>query len=208
MDLLMQYLIPKFTDIFSFFSYLELDTPAPARTRPLQNSVKQEQHTASKSDSSDGEAEDDYFGDNAASSSFTHPFQNDIDQLSVNQLKKRKSNGGTAIRNSVENSSADYGDFSNGSTSETRGHFNLDRRKRAKKPVDADEKWWIAQYALYTKLNKAQKFEMKKTISELQLKFEFQNLQNDETEIELKADQHSGDDSPSDDDPLQVNSLW
>lgn len=48
---------------------------------------------------------------------------------------------------------------------------------------DADEKWWQAQYGFYLQLNRKQQFKMKKMISELQLEFEYENLENGNHEI-------------------------
>lgn len=119
----------------------------------------------SKTSSSENESDDDYFGDKAIASASAAPdtFGSDsnnecMSQVSESQSKKRRTRGIT---------SATRINFRNGA-------------------VDADKKWWIAQYALYQKLTKTQKFEMKKTISEMQLKFEFENLhdadENEKTE--------------------------
>lgn len=77
-------------------------------------------------------------------------------------------------------------DTTNGFTTATMKFRGAVAKQRMRNDVfDADEKWWIAQYALYLKLNRSQKLQMKKTISELQLKFEYDNIQT-EPEIAWK----------------------
>lgn len=73
-------------------------------------------------------------------------------------------------------------------------NLNIDRLTKSPCPTvspiaaihnrnDADEKWWQAQYGFYLELNRKQQFKMKKMISELQLEFEYENLENGNHEI-------------------------
>lgn len=131
----------------------------------------------------------------------SNSFEENYLPASSRYMKKRKMNDSTGTSETIGTSKTSV--RLNGYSPDKKEECNCAAGKKVKKRIDAEEKWWIAQYALYSKLNRAQKFEMRKTISELQFKFEYENLANAEPEILLKTDQNSENELTSDDDPLQ-----
>lgn len=64
---------------------------------------------------------------------------------------------------------------------------NAATQNRTNDVTDADEKWWQAQFGFYLKMTKKQQFKMKKMVSDMQLEFECESLENAEQETIPKS---------------------
>lgn len=153
-------------------------------------------------------ANNDYFDDsNPVDKYGAESLQENPDQLLEPLPKKRKTNDFSSVSISVANSSTErpaLNSNSVGSTSASMHKQNTDMKNIS----NADEKWWQAQYGFYLKLNRKQQFKMKKMISDLQLEFEYENLEDAEQEPIANRSEQNVRTNTGADDPLEVNTPW
>lgn len=128
------------------------------------------------------------------------------DQLLEPLPKKKKTNDFSRVSISVANSSTERPAINSNSVGSTSASIQK-QNIGVKNISNADEKWWQAQYGFYLKLNRKQQFKMKKMISDLQLEFEYENLENAEQEPIAKSEQNVRTNTRVDD-PLEVNTPW